>query len=250
MSVERHLFNEITPWTGEHIHRYMEAARYISEGDVILDLACGSGYGADILSRVENTRVYAGDIDPGVISACQNNWKDNISLNFEVMDATDLRFDNAFFNAIVSLETIEHLTAYRRMVSEFSRVIKPGGTVIISTPNIKVSSPDGNILNPFHTQEFTYQELSDLLKPEFAEVSIYGQKYIRYSGERRSPGMHSTEKILLARGIRKLPYKLRNGIFRTVFGASLYPTAVDYRMFSDREFIEENCHVLFAVCRK
>lgn len=250
MSAERHLFTEITPWTGEHIHRYLESARYIGEGDMILDLACGSGYGADILSQVINTRVYAGDIDPAIVSACQNDWKGNASLNFEVMDATDLRFDSAFFDVIVSLETIEHLTAYKKMVSEFSRVIKPGGAVIISTPNIKVSSPDGNILNPFHTQEFTYQELSDLLKPEFAEVSIYGQKYVRYPGERRSRGMYSTEKILLARGIRKLPYKFRDGIFRSVFGSSLYPTAVDYKMFPDRRFIEENCHVLFAVCRK
>jgi len=250
MSVERHLFTEITPWTGEHIHRYMESARYIREGDIILDLACGSGYGADILSQQKGTTVYAGDIDPGVISACQNDWKNNTSIHFEVMDATALRFDDAFFNAIISLETIEHLTAYRQMVSEFGRVVKPGGTVIISTPNIKISSPGGRIINPFHTQEFTYEDMNDILSSEFTEVNIYGQKYVRYHGKQRGSGKHGMEKLLLARGVRKLPYKIRDRIFRSVFDSSLYPMPGDYQLFPDREYIEENCHVLFAVCRK
>lgn len=250
MSAERHLFTEITPWTGEHIHRYKESAKYISEGDVVLDIACGSGYGADILSRTENTTIYAGDIDNDSVNACKKEWDFNKRLHFEVMDATCLRFGNAFFDVIISLETIEHLTGYREMVAEFGRIVKPGGVIIISTPNIKISSPDGKIVNPFHVHEFTYEELADLLKTEFSEVKIYGQKYTRYNTAGHLTGKQGAEMLLLARGIRKIPYKTRNRVFRRIFGSSLYPTPDDYQMFSGREFIEKNCHVLFAVCRK
>ena len=250
MSVERHLNNEITPWTGEHLHRYYEAKKYLNEGDTVLDLACGSGYGSAILSEVKHCKVYGGDIEPEAIALCKKDWANNPFLHFEVMDATNLRFDDSFFDKIVSLETIEHLTGYRKMVSEFNRVTKPGGTVIISTPNIKISSPDGKIINPYHTQEFTYDELKDILTAEFKNVVIYGQKYIRYAGGKHKPGMQWLEKLLLKRGIRKLPYSLRNTIFSAIFGYTLYPAAGDFQLFTDKNFIEQNCHVLYAVCKK
>lgn len=250
MSLERYLSIEVTPWTGEHLHRYYEAKKQVNEGDVVLDLACGSGYGANILSQVKNTQVYAGDIDSGVINTCKDVWADSTSIRFEVMDATDLRFDNQFFDKIISLETIEHLTGYQKMVKEFGRVIKPGGTAIISTPNIKVSSPGNAIVNPYHTQEFTYEELQDVLKAAFKDVTIYGQKYSRYLNKPEAKGMYSWEKLLLKRGIRKLPYALRNGVFNRMFDYPLYPSAEDYQLFTDRDYIENNCHVLFAVCKK
>ena len=249
MSVERHLNTEITPWTGEHLHRYYEAKKYLKEGDIVLDLACGSGYGSDILSEVKQSTIYGGDIEPEAITQCKKDWSDNPSLHFEVMDATDLRFEDGFFDKIVSLETIEHLTGYRKMVSEFNRVIKPGGTVIISTPNIKLSSPGGKIINPYHTQEFTYDELKDVLTAEFKDVVIYGQKYGRYDDGKKA-NMHWFEKLLLKRGVRKLPYSLRNAIFKGMFGHSLYPTADDFQLFTEKSYIEQNCHVLYAVCKK
>jgi 2-polyprenyl-3-methyl-5-hydroxy-6-metoxy-1,4-benzoquinol methylase len=250
MSLERHLNEEVTPWTGEHLHRYFEAKKYVNAGDTVLDLACGSGYGTDILSQVKDTTVYGGDIQADVIADCSKDWEANKSLHFEVMDATGLRFDDGFFDKIVSLETIEHLTAYKKMVSEFARVVKADGTVIISTPNIKVSSPDGIVVNPYHTQEFTYNELTDVLNAAFSDVKMYGQKYTRYFNKEQAAGMQGWEKLLLTRGIRKLPYSFRNTIFEKKFGRTLYPTFNDYQLFADKETIEKHCHVLFAVCKK
>jgi ubiquinone/menaquinone biosynthesis C-methylase UbiE len=250
MSVERHLNTDITPWTGEHLHRYYEAKKYLNLGDTVLDLACGSGYGSAILSEIKHSTIYGGDIEPEVIAQCKKDWANNLSLHFEVMDATKLRFDDHFFDKIISLETIEHLTGYRKMVAEFNRVTKPGGTVIISTPNIKISSPGGKIINPYHTQEFTYDELKVILTAEFAEVIIYGQQYSRYVGGQKKAGMHQLEKLLLKRGIRKLPYSFRNSVFSGIFGYSLYPAAGDFQLFIDKNYIEQNCHVLYAVCKK
>lgn len=250
MSVERHNNHELTPWTGEHLHRYFEAKKFVKAGNVVLDLACGSGYGASILSQVPQAVVYGGDINAATIAACKAEWPDNERVHFETMDATKLRFDDNFFDVIVSLETIEHLTAYREMIAEFARVMKVGGIAIISTPNIKISSPGGNIVNPFHTQEFTYDELYEILKQEFSRVTINGQKYTRYEADQGITAKHFTEKLLLKRGIRKLPYTVRDGIFHSMFRSSLYPVSTDYTLFDDKEFIESNCHVLFAVCIK
>ncbi len=62
--------------------------------------------------------------------------------------------------------------------------------------------------------------------------------------------MQAIETFLLFRGVRKLPYYFRNIIFKMAFDYSLYPTENDFQLFSDKEFIEKNCHVLFAVCKK
>jgi hypothetical protein len=62
MSLERHLNEDATPWTGEHLHRYFEAKKYVNAGDTLLDLAYRSGYGTDILSQARDTTVYGGDI--------------------------------------------------------------------------------------------------------------------------------------------------------------------------------------------
>ena len=67
------------------------------------------------------------------------------------------------------------------MVIEFYRTLKNGGIAFISTPNYIINSPTGVIINPFHTQEFTLDELSDLLNNTFDDVKIYGQKYARYN---------------------------------------------------------------------
>ncbi|HEY9003792.1 MAG TPA: class I SAM-dependent methyltransferase [Mucilaginibacter sp.] len=250
MSIERYYNNKITPWTGEHLHRYTEAKKFVKPGDCVLDIACGSGYGANILSEVPKAAIYAGDIDCNSIANCKVEWQGNKSVQFEVMDATSLRFDDGFFDAIISLETIEHLTGYKKMVAEFARVAKQDGVVVISTPNIKVSSPDGKVMNPYHTQEFTYDELKDILKAEFSEVTISGQKYTRYENKGGSSFKQFIEKLLLTRGIRKLPYSLRNGIFKLLFKTPLYPEIREYQLFENKDFIEKNCHVLFAVCKK
>lgn len=249
MSLERHINTKTTPWTGEHIHRYLESKKYVNNSDVVLDLACGSGYGTDILSQVANSKIYGGDIEESAIIQCKKDWAHNSSLFFEVMDATNLRFEDNYFDKIVSLETIEHLVEYKKMLSEFCRVVKPNGTVIISTPNIKISSPDGTIINPYHTQEFTYEELNTLLKAEFKEVSILGQKYKRYLNSDNML-MNFFESLLLLRGVRKLPYSFRNKVFSGLFNRSLYPLNEDFDLFSDKSFIEKHCHVLFAVCKK
>jgi ubiquinone/menaquinone biosynthesis C-methylase UbiE len=168
-----------------------------------------------------------------------------------VLDGTKLNFPDQYFNKIVSFETIEHTGKYREMAAEFARVIKPGGQLILSTPNRDVSSPDGIIVNPFHIQEFTCQELKGILEASFADVQLSGQRYSRYDKKtlRLSIGK-LFEKLFLSFGIRKLPYSWRSGFMKTFFGYPLYPRETDFVLEKDITRVKTECPVQFAVCQK
>jgi hypothetical protein len=129
--------------------------------------------------------------------------------------------------------------------------LKPGGQLILSTPNREVSSPDGIIVNPYHIQEFTYEELKDILETSFQHVQLSGQRNTRY--DKRS-GRRSTgklfEKLFLSFGIRKLPYSWRSGFMKFFFGYPLYPLETDFILEKDVNRIKKECPVQFALCQK
>lgn len=250
MSSERQLLESENRWWGEHVHRYQEAVKYIGQGDVILDIACGTGFGTDILASHTTGKTIGGDISAEAIEQCKKQWlKHNIE--FRIVDGTALEYPDNFFDRIVSFETIEHTTSYKKMLSEFARVLKPSGVLILSTPNAAITSPDGVIGNPFHTQEFRYEELDNLLADQFSDHILYGQRNCRYDQKpiRKRIGF-VFEKLFLSFGIRKLPYSLRSGFMKFFFGYPLYNLPGDFLLESDEKKIREKSPVLFAVCKK
>jgi ubiquinone/menaquinone biosynthesis C-methylase UbiE len=249
MSSERQPVESAGRWWGEHMHRYQEALRYINPDDIVLDIACGTGFGTDIIAGKTRGKVVGGDIAADAINECRSHWS-KTNLEFRVLDGTKLDFPNHFFDKIVSFETIEHTGQYREMISEFARVLKPGGQLILSTPNRDVLSPNG-IVNPFHIQEFTYDELKQILEGSFARVQLSGQRNIRYDRKSFKRKMGKLfEKLFLSFGIRKLPYTWRSGFMKTFFGYPLYPLDSEFILENDVSRIKTECPVQFAVCHK
>ena len=245
MSSERQEINKVSPWWGEHLHRYGEILKSLTGNETILDIACGSGFGTHLLSTSSIGQVYGGDLSSEAINLCQKTWnKDNLS--YEIMDGTQLKFEDNYFDVVVSFETIEHTTKFNEMIQELKRVVKPNGTIYLSTPNIKVNSPSGIVRNPYHTQEWDYNEFKEIVKTHFSKFKLYGQQYSRYN---KKGIAYTIENLLYQRGVRKLPNKIQNNIMKLFGQATIYPSINDYTMLSSPEMIAR-CKTFFVICKK
>jgi ubiquinone/menaquinone biosynthesis C-methylase UbiE len=142
----------------------MLASNFI-KGKIILDVACGTGYGSFYLSQFAKA-VYGVDVNNDIINENIKKYK-NSNLQFICSSAENLPFENDYFDVIVSFETIEHIHDYQKVMIEFKRVLKKDGLLIISTPN-KLISEINHIRNPFHIKEFYHEEFEKLLSSYFS----------------------------------------------------------------------------------
>ena len=160
---------------GSHLARYAFAAGFV-KGKVVLDVASGCGYGSSYLSDKGARAVIGGDILAEQIEAAQKYYGRE-GVEFLLLDATRLPFADNSFDAVVSMETIEHLEQYQDYLSECKRVLKEGGLFICSTPLKYHDIPEPAKPNPYHAHEFYIDEFQELLSRFFTEVQLYGQGY-------------------------------------------------------------------------
>lgn len=154
---------------GEHISRYYTALELVKD-KVVLDIACGSGYGTKILS--ESARQVIGvDISADAVAYAQANFSNGSKTDYRVGDGVEIPVETGTIDVLVTFETIEHIEDYRQFLKEAKRVLRPGGIMLLSTPN-DLEFAEGN---HFHVHEFKLSELQSLLKENFAHAETYFQ---------------------------------------------------------------------------
>lgn len=150
---------------------YQMALEHLPGSGKVLDIACGDGYGSRLMAE-SGYEVLGGDIDPDIVSKASASLKEGMSAAFKKLDVTALDLPDATFDAVVSMETIEHVDdiAY---LTEIRRVLKPGGRLILSTPQNSL----GHIpINAEHVREYSLAELEKLCSQHFNINHVIGIK--------------------------------------------------------------------------
>ncbi len=172
-----------TPQTiyDEHIYRYIFASG-LAENKVVLDVACGTGYGTRHLAEKGSGKVVGVDISAEAVDYARERFGKDNKASFVCANATRLPFGDNAFDMIVSFETIEHIRQHGKFLAECRRVLKENGLLICSTPNRRIFSPKlVKPINTFHVKEFWPGEFHHLLRRYFADITLYGQCDVKLS---------------------------------------------------------------------
>lgn len=160
--------------TVEHIQRYRSVLQLV-KGKKVLDIACGEGYGTEILSA-EAEEMIGIDIDAGSVQRAKNKYQKE-NLTYLVGDITAIPVSDHSIDIVVSFETIEHVEEIQQQqfLIEIKRVLKPEGILIISTPNKAIYSDRHQYQNKWHKKEFYKEEFQKFLQKEFQYLTFYHQ---------------------------------------------------------------------------
>jgi SAM-dependent methyltransferase len=139
---------------------------------VVIEAGCGEGYGADLLAGIAR-RVLALDYDAPAVAHVARRYPRVAPARANLVM---LPVGSGTVDVVVSLQVVEHLWEQDRFLAECRRVLRPGGTLIVSTPNRLTFSPGRDTpLNPFHTRELTGAELAGLVTGAgFGDVAVTG----------------------------------------------------------------------------
>jgi len=158
-----------------HTARYFLARQYLPKEGLVLDAACGLGYGSAILA-CDHPAVRVVGIDQSEFAiryAAANFSLPNTE--FRTGEATRLAaFTDNSVDLVVSFETLEHLPDPLAFLAEVRRVLKPGGRLIGSVPNQWVDE-NGRDPNPSHLHVFDFSKLAVLYQSTFDLEHVFAQ---------------------------------------------------------------------------
>ena len=149
----------------EHLIRYAMAMNYCGNRDV-LDVACGTGYGTDLLKKV-GADVWGGDNDNKTLDYAEKTYRLNLKhINLEAQ--TILEVFKRKFDVIVSFETIEHLSNPKYFLENVKDSLAENGIFILSVPVQNRSE--------FHKHLYTYRQAMEIGNGSFQNIRIFVQR--------------------------------------------------------------------------
>jgi SAM-dependent methyltransferase len=198
-----------------HMIAYMETAKMIS--GKVLEIGCGEGYGiTELAPKAE--QYFALDKYNTVIS---EELKEKNNIIFKQMEVPPLKgIDNNSIDFVVTFQVIEHINNDELFISEIYRVLRPGGKLILTTPNQLMSLTR----NPWHFREYTPNQIQEILQTSFQDIDIKGVFGLEKAMDYYEKNKKEVEKItrwdifnlqyLLPRFLLQIPYDILNRINR------------------------------------
>jgi len=158
-----------------HLARYALACDLVREGDRVLDIACGMGYGSRMLALTSAAAIVMGvDYDARALEYARANFA-SPRTTFAREDAHTLAtISDASVDLIVSFETLEHLPDPAAFLTRASHILRPGGRLIVSVPN-QWADHTGTDPNPHHHHVYSLERLKAELQTHFIIEQTYRQ---------------------------------------------------------------------------
>jgi 2-polyprenyl-3-methyl-5-hydroxy-6-metoxy-1,4-benzoquinol methylase len=162
-------------WFRRHLAVYEWIARRCA-GLEVVDMACGEGYGSDVLAR-QALRVTGVDANPDAHEHARLKYtRPGVSFVRDLVEGYAEPCD-----AVVFLQTIEHVQDPKSVLDHFKQMLRQGGTAYVSTPNLLTLAPPGaeKSDNPWHVKEYRAEEFRELCERSFRQVELYGVFHAR-----------------------------------------------------------------------
>lgn len=177
-----------------HLFAYEFAEEQLPENCVVLEAGSGEGYGTYKLSLSPKIKNIIGlDVDKEAILHASKKYTRNNCV-FQLYDGNKIPFPNAYFDAAISFQVIEHIENDQNYISEIYRVLKDSGILILTTPNrIYRLKPGQKPWNRFHVREYDEKSLKKILQTKFTNTKIFG---IKGNQEMQKNEFKRTKKIL------------------------------------------------------
>ena len=155
-----------------HLATYRFAAKYTAGGHV-LDYGCGSGYGSKLIAESAISVVAVDVAQDAVRYAASHYSSENLSFS-HIDPERPLPFEAGRFDTVLSFQVIEHVPDPDSYLAEAARVLKPGGRLVIATPDRRTRLfPLQRPWNRWHLKEYDDRGLRALLLRTFPKVDLY-----------------------------------------------------------------------------
>jgi SAM-dependent methyltransferase len=164
-------------WYRRHLAVYEWIARRVS-GRRVIDMACGEGYGSAVMARAAAS-VVGVDANPEAFEHARLRYvRGNLRFDRGLVETYG---EPAGADAVVLLQTIEHVLEPAAVLDHFRRLLAPGGTAYISTPNVLTLAPAGaqRSNNPWHLREYRHEDFRALAESAFGSVELLGLFHAR-----------------------------------------------------------------------
>lgn len=157
-------------WFRRHEAAYLALRRHCADA-VVLEAGCGEGYGADLFAEV--ARLVLGlDYDPPTAAHVTATYPRVRAVRGNL---AALPVRGSTVDVVANLQVLEHLWDQPGFLLECRRVLRPGGQLLVTTPNRITFSPGRDTpLNPFHTRELAPAELDSLLRGAGLSIDYLG----------------------------------------------------------------------------
>jgi 2-polyprenyl-3-methyl-5-hydroxy-6-metoxy-1,4-benzoquinol methylase len=159
-----------------HVRVYRFAAQFVA-GKRVADVGCGAGYGTKVFSDAGAAEVHACDISKSSLHFARERFGEYARFTRQtIVDLAEYRDDS--FDVVFSSEVLEHIKEYgleANAVSELRRILRPGGLLVLGTPNSELLGEHG----------FSFDEITALFAARFEQSVIFENAFVPFEPKAR-----------------------------------------------------------------